>query len=189
MIDSSLDRVLEETREHMQKSIDHLTHELSHVRAGRATPTMVDEVRVEAYGQQMPLNQIASVSAPQSDLIVIQPWDKSTLGPIERAIQAANLGFNPSNDGQLIRIALPPLTEERRRELAKTAKGFGEDAKISIRNVRRTTKDEIKKVTDAESLSEDMRFESEERLQAITDEFTSRIDEIIAKKEKDILTV
>jgi len=189
MIDPSLDIVLNETRQHMQKSIEHLMHELSHIRAGRATASMVDEVRVEAYGQQMPLNQVASVSAPQSDLIVIQPWDKGMLGPIERAIQAANLGFNPTNDGQLIRISLPPLTEERRRELAKTAKSVGEDAKVAVRNVRRSAKDDIKKVTDAESLSEDMRYESEQRLQEITDEFTAKIDDILARKEKEIMSV
>lgn len=189
MIDPHLDQVLEETRQHMQKSLDFLAHELSHVRAGRATPAMVDEVRVEAYGQHMPLNQVASVSAPQSDLIVIQPWDKSTLAPIERAIQAANLGFNPTNDGQLIRISLPPLTEERRRELAKMARGIGEDAKIAIRNVRRSAKDDIKKVTDSESLSEDMRYESEDRLQELTDDFIGRVDDMLARKEKEILSV
>lgn len=189
MIELSLQSVLDDARQHMKKSLEHLAHELSHIRAGRASPAMVDEVRVEAYGQQMPLNQVASVSAPQTDLIVIQPWDKSTLGSIERAIQAANLGFNPSNDGQLIRISLPPLTEERRRELAKAAKAHGEDAKIAIRNIRRATKDEIKKVVDAETLSEDMRYEAEEALQGLTDEFTGRIDELIDRKEKEILHV
>lgn len=189
MIDDSLTLVLEEAREHMQKSLEHFAHELTHIRAGRASPAMVDEVRVEAYGSQMPLNQVASVSAPQSDLIVIQPWDKSTLGPIERAIQAANLGFNPSNDGVLIRIALPPLTEERRRELAKAAKAQSEDAKVAIRNIRRSTKDDIKRVVDDESLSEDMRFESEDQLQKLTDEFTGKIDDILARKEKEIMSV
>jgi ribosome recycling factor len=189
MIDPSLSQIIEETRQHMRKSLEHLAHELSHIRAGRATPAMVDEVRVEAYGQQMPLNQLATISAPQTDLIVIQPWDKSTLGSVERAIQAANLGFNPTNDGQLIRIALPPLTEERRRELAKAAKAHGEDAKIAVRNIRRSAKDDIKKVTEAEGLSEDMRFEAEEHLQEVTDEFVGKIDEIVGRKEKEIMAV
>lgn len=189
MIDASLERVLAEARQHMQKSIDHFAHELTHIRAGRATPAMVDEIRVEAYGQQMPLNQLATISAPQPDLIVIQPWDKGTLGAIERAIQAANLGFNPTNDGQLIRIVLPPLTEERRRELTKSARALGEEAKVAVRNIRRQAKDDIRKTTDAENLSEDMRFEAEEQLQKLTDEFTGRVDEILARKEKEIMAV
>lgn len=189
MIDTSLSQILDETREHMHKSLEHLAHELSHIRAGRATPAMVDEVRVDAYGQQMPLNQLATVSAPQADLIVIQPWDKSMLGPIERAIQAANLGFNPTNDGQLIRIALPPLTEERRRELAKSSRAHGEDTKVAIRNIRRSAKDDIKKQADSENLSEDMRYEAEEQLQQITDEHVARVDEIVGRKEKEILSV
>jgi len=189
MIDVPLQAVLDEARQNMQKSLEHFAHELTHIRAGRATPSMVDEVRVDAYGQQMPLNQVASVSAPQPDLIVIQPWDKGSLGPIERAIQAANLGFNPTNDGQLIRISLPPLTEERRKELAKSARAQGEDAKVAVRNVRRQSKDDIKKTADAESLSEDMRYEAEQQLQKLTDEFTGRVEEILDKKEKEILSV
>lgn len=189
MIEDSLSRALDEARAHMHKTLEHLAHELSHIRAGRANPAMVDEVRVEAYGQQMPLNQVASVSAPQADLIVIQPWDKGTLGPIERGIQAANLGLNPTNDGTLIRIVIPPLTEERRRDLAKAARARGEEAKVAIRNVRRSSKDDIKKITDAESLSEDMRFEAEQRLQKLTDEHVAKVDEMLEKKEQDIMAV
>ncbi len=189
MIDDTLSLLLDDARQQMHKSLEHLAHELNHIRAGRASTSMVDEVRVDAYGQQMPLNQVASVSAPQSDLIVIQPWDKSTLGPIERAITAANLGLNPTNDGSLVRIAIPPLTEERRRELAKAARAQGEEAKISVRNVRRTIKDEIKKATDAESLSEDMRYESEAKLQSLTDEYVGKVDEMLEKKETDIMAV
>ncbi len=189
MIDDALQGVLDEAAQHMHKALEHLAHELSHIRAGRATASMVDEVRIDAYGQQMPLNQVASVSTPQSDLIVIQPWDKGTLREIERGIQAANLGFNPTNDGQLIRIALPPLTEERRRELAKTARSKGEEAKVSVRNGRRSAKDQLKKTADAESLSEDMHYEAEAELQSLTDEHVTRIDEMLDKKEKDIMSV
>ena len=189
MIDDRLTLILEEAREHMHKSLEHLAVELSHIRAGRANPAMVEDVRVEAYGSHMPLNQMASVSAPQSDLIVIQPWDRGQLGPIERAIMAANLGLNPTNDGTLIRIAIPPLTEERRQDLAKQARDKGEDAKIAIRNVRRDDKDHIKKAVDEEKLSEDMRFESEERLQKLTDEFVGRVDQMLEKKEHDIMAV
>ena len=189
MIDDQLKTILSEARDHMHKSLEHLALELSHIRAGRANPAMVEDVRVDAYGSSMPLNQVASVSAPQSDLIVIQPWDKSQLGAIERAITAANLGLNPTNDGMLIRIAIPPLTEERRTDLAKQAKMKGEDAKIAIRNVRRDTKDHIKKAVEADSLSEDMRFESEERLQKLTDEHTEKVDQMLEKKEHDIMAV
>ena len=189
MIDDTLKRILDDARQHMRKSLEHLAHELTHIRAGRATPAMVDEVRVEAYGQQMPLNQVASISAPQADLIVIQPWDKGTLAPIERGIQAANLGLNPTNDGTLIRIAVPPLTEERRKELVKSARAQGEDTKVAIRNVRRSAKDEIKKATDEEHLSEDMRYEAEERLQELTDEYVKKVDDLLDRKEHEIMEV
>ena len=189
MIDDTLKLILEDARETMHKSLEHLATELNHIRAGRASSSMVDDVRVDAYGSQMPLNQVASVNTPQSDLIVIQPWDKGMLGPIERAITVANLGLNPTNDGTLIRIAIPPLTEERRRELAKAARSQGEDAKVAIRNVRRASKDEIKKAADAESLSEDMRYESEDRLQKLTDEHVAKVDEMLDKKETDIMAV
>ena len=189
MIDTPLQSVLEDARQQMRKSLEHLAAELGHIRAGRANPSMVEDVRVEAYGSQMPLNQVASVGAPQSDLLVIQPWDKGMLGNIERAITAANMGLNPTNDGTLIRIVIPPLTEERRRELTKSARAKGEEAKISIRNVRRSAKDEIKKTTDAESLSEDMRYESEQQLQTLTDGMIAKVDQILDKKEKEIMVV
>ena len=189
MIDEPLKRILDEARDHMHKSLEHLAVELGHIRAGRANPTMVEDVRVEAYGSHMPLNQMASVNAPQSDLIVIQPWDRSQLGAIERAIMAANLGLNPTNDGTLIRIAVPPLTQERRQELAKQAKTKGEDAKVAIRNVRRDAKDHIKRAVDEDHLSEDMRFEAEDRLQKLTDEHVGKVDAMLEKKEHDIMAV
>ena len=189
MIDQHLRDLLADARAHMHKSLEHLALELSHIRAGRANPAMVEDVRVDAYGSMMPLNQVASVSAPQSDLIVIQPWDKGQLAAIERAIQAANIGLNPTNDGQLIRIAIPPLTEERRRELAKQAKSKGEDAKVAIRNVRKDAKNHIQKLQNEENLPEDMRYESEDRLQKLTDEHTDKVDQMLAKKESEIMAV
>ena len=189
MLDPALKSILDEASQQMDRSIEHLATELSHLRAGRATPSMVEDVRVEAYGSQMPLNQVASVNAPQSDLIVIQPWDKGMLPAIEKAIMAANLGFNPSNDGQLIRIALPPLTEERRAELAKAARARGEEAKVSVRNVRKSAKDQIKKTQQSDSLPEDMRYEAEDKLQTLTDNHGERIDGIVAKKETEIMKV
>lgn len=189
MIDDLLKMILDDAREQMHHSLEHLASEMDTIRAGRANPAMLDGVRVEAYGSQMPLNQVASVSAPASDLLVVQPFDRSTLNDIERGIMAANIGLNPTNDGTLIRIGVPPLTEERRRELAKTAKSRTEEAKVSIRNVRKNAKNDLQKTTKEEHLSEDMEYEAEDRLQKLTDEMSARADAMLEKKEKDIMTV
>ncbi len=189
MIAEKLKALLAEAREQMDSSLQHLSMELSHIRAGRANGNMVEDVRVDAYGSMMPLNQVASISTPSHDLIVIQPWDKTQLGAIERAIQVANLGINPTNDGELIRISIPPLTEERRIELAKQAHVKGEEAKISIRNVRRDVRNHIQKLHTEEQMPEDMRYESEDRLQKHTDEHTSKVDAMLVKKEADIMAV
>lgn len=189
MVDDSIQLLLDDADEHMSKTLDWLRTELNGVRAGRATPAMVDNVRVDYYGSHTPLNQMASVNAPQADLLVIQPWDRSALNDIEKAIRAANLGLNPSNDGNIIRIPVPPLSEERRRDLVKTARARGEEAKIGIRNIRRSTKDEIKRLQQDEALPEDMRFEGEESLQGLTDKYTERIDQILQRKEEEIMEV
>jgi ribosome recycling factor len=189
MLDDQFKAILEDARVHMQKALDHLGVELSHLRAGRANAAMLDGVRVEAYGSHMPINQVANVSAPQHDMVLVQPWDKSTLKAVERGIVEANLGLNPTNDGTLIRISIPPLTEERRRELAKSARGKGEDAKVAVRNVRRDAKDHIKRTYDSAHLPEDMRFEAEEQLQKQTDEFVGKVDALLEKKEQEIMAV
>ena len=189
MVDESVKRVLHEAEVKMKRSLEHLAAELNSIRAGRASPVMLENVRVDYYGSQTPLNQIASISAPQPDLLLVQPWDRGALEAIEKSIMTSNLGLNPSNDGQLIRIPVPPLSEERRKELVKTARSRGEEAKISIRNIRRQHKDEIKDLQQNENLSEDMRYEGEERLQAITDEYTDRVDQLLEKKEADVMTV
>jgi len=189
MLDPNLDLILDDVEDQMKKTLEWLTSELNTIRAGRATPAMVEHVRIEYYGSQTPLSQMASVSAPQPDLLVIQPWDKSALSPIERGIIAANIGLNPSNDGSIIRIPVPPPSEERRRELVKSAKSRGEEAKIAIRNARRTAKDEIKSTQESESLSEDMRYEAEERLQALTDAHVNQVDAILTRKEGEIMEV
>ncbi len=189
MVDQRIQTLLDEAFEHMEKSLEWLRTELHSIRAGRATPAMIDNIRVDYYGTQTPLNQIASISAPQPDLLVVQPWDRSALEAVEKSIQTANMGLNPSNDGQMIRIPVPPLSEERRRELVKSARSRGEEAKIAIRNIRREIKDRIKKVCDAESISEDMRYEGEERLQEITDEFTASVDQMLDRKEAEIMEV
>ena len=189
MIDPQLQEVLDEAEMNMEAAMEHLTNELGTIRAGRASASMLDSVRVEAYGSSMPLNQVANVSAPQSDLITVQPWDKSTIGAIEKGITLAGLGLNPTNNGDAILISIPPLTEERRKELFKTARSRGEEAKISVRNARRTAKDGIKKAVAKDSLSEDMEYEAEGALQEMTDRFVGRTDAALERKEKDIMTV
>ncbi|MFT5144229.1 MAG: ribosome recycling factor [Rhodothermales bacterium] len=189
MLDENLALVIEDAKEHMEKTLEHLAAELRTIRAGRASPAMLEGVRVEYYGSQSPLDQMASVSAPQPDLLVVQPWDRAALGDIERAIIAANLGLNPNNDGSLIRLAVPPLSEERRRDLVKTARTRGEDGKVAIRAVRRHGKDHIKSTQKEENLPEDMLYESESQLQKLTDAFIERIDSLLNRKEEEIMDV
>lgn len=189
MLDENLSLVLEDAKEHMEKSMEHIVSELRTIRAGRATPSMLEGVRVEYYGSQSPLSQMANVSAPQPDLIVVQPWDRSALGDIERAIIAANIGLNPGNDGTVIRLPVPPLSEERRKDLVKTAKVRGEEGKVAIRNVRRHSKDNIKSSVKEESLPEDMGYEAEAMLQKLTDDFIAKIDDLLSRKEEEIMEV
>lgn len=189
MLDDSIKMVLEDAAEKMDKALEHLRMELTTIRAGRASPAMLESLKVNYYGTHTPLNQMASVSAPQPDLLVIQPWDSSALGEIEKAVMTSNMGFNPSNDGTFIRIPVPPLSEERRKDLVKTARARGEDAKVAIRNVRRHAKDEIKHMQQDENLPEDMRFEGEDELQRITDEHTHKIDDYLVRKEAEIMEV
>ena len=189
MLEENIDLILEDAKEHMDKSMEHLRAELNTLRAGRATPNMLEGIRVDYYGSQTPLSQMASVNAPQPDLLVVQPWDRSALADIEKAIIAANIGLNPNNDGTLIRIPVPPPSEERRRELVKTARARGEEAKVSIRNVRRHAKDEIKKTQEELSLSEDLRYEGEDELQKLTDRYVAKIDQVLERKEEEIMEV
>jgi len=189
MVDEMIKLALEEAEDRMDKALDFLRSELASIRAGRATPAMLEHIKVDYYGSHTPLNQMASVSAPQPDLLVIQPWDRSALNDIEKAIMSANVGVTPSNDGMIIRVPVPPLSEERRRDLAKTARSRGEEAKVSIRNLRRHGKDEIKSLQQSENLPEDMRYEGEERLQKLTDLHIEKIDDLLDRKEKEIMEV
>ncbi len=189
MIHESLQLILGDAREHMDKSLEHLVSELKSIRAGRATPSMLENVRVDYYGTQTPLNQMASVNAPQPDLLVVQPWDRSVLAEIEKAIQSANLGLNPSNDGATIRLPVPPLSEERRVDLVKSAKTRGEDTKVAIRNIRRNSKDHLHKTQKEENLPEDMGHEANEALQKLTDEYTDKVDTMLRNKEDEIMEV
>lgn len=173
----------------MDESVQYFKKELSHVRAGKAQTSLLDGVKVEYYGSQTPLNQLANVSAPEARLLTVQPYDKSSLEAIEKAIMSAGLGLNPSNDGNIIRIPLPILSEERRQELVKHVKDIAEQTRISIRNIRREANDEIKKKVQDDSLPEDSKFEAEEEIQNITDRHTKKIDELLENKEKEILTV
>ena len=189
MIDPALQEALDEAELNMEEAMDHLSRELNTIRAGRANPQMLDSVRVEAYGATVPLNQVANTAAPQADLITVSPYDKGTMGAIEKGITNANLGLNPTNNGTQILISIPPLTEERRRDLAKNVRSRGEEAKISVRNARRTAKDTIKKTSSANSLSEDMEYEAEQALQDLTDRFVARTEKAVDAKEADIMKV
>lgn len=173
----------------MDESIDFLKRQFSHIRAGKATPSLLDGIRIDYYGSLSPLNQVANISAPEARLLVVQPWDKSLIGQIEKAILSSGLGFNPSNDGTLIRIPLPILTEERRQELVKLTKDYAEKARISIRNARRDANESIKKSIKEDHISEDAGYDGEAEIQKLTDEFNQKVDDLLAIKEKDILTV
>ena len=173
----------------MDKTIDSLKQNYSEIRAGRANPAILDRVTVDYYGTETPIQQMAGISVAEARLLVIQPWDKSTLKDIEKAINAADIGINPQNDGEVIRLSFPPLTEDRRKEIAKDIKGRAEEAKVAIRNIRRDGMDELKKMKKDAEVSEDIIATEEEELQKLTDKFVKEIDEISKKKEDEILTV
>ena len=181
-----MEEILSLTRQKMSKSIESLTSELSTVRTGLANAAILDRVEVMYYGYLTPLNQMASISVPEPRMLVIKPYEKSTLKDIEKAIVEANLGLTPNNDGTLIRIIIPALTEERRRELCKQVSRYSEDAKVSIRNIRRDANDTVKK---NKEVSEDTRKGLEENIQKLTDEFVKKIDSIAKDKEKDIMSI
>ena len=172
----------------MKKAIDHLEIELTKVRAGKANPQIVDGITVDYYGSPMPLNQVSNVSVMDARTLSIQPWEKNMLQPIERAIIAANIGINPQNDGNIIRLFLPPLTEERRKELVKKCHGEGEHSKVAIRNIRRDAIEHIKKLQ-KNGLSEDAAKDAEADVQALTDKFIAAVDKHLGSKEKEIMAV
>ncbi|HZP37017.1 MAG TPA: ribosome recycling factor [Methylomirabilota bacterium] len=176
-----------ETR--MQQVIDVLTREFAAVRTGRANAALLDTVRVEAYGNMTPINQVASVSVPDPRTIVIQPWDASLLKEIEKGIVKSDIGITPSNDGKVIRLTMPTLTEERRKQLAKAVGKLAEDARVSIRNLRREANDKLKALAKEKKISEDEERRAHDQIQKTTDRFTARIDEVTKKKEQEILTV
>lgn len=177
--------ILETTREAMDKALDHLTKSFVNIRAGKANPVMLSTVKVDYYGAQTPLSQVANVNTPDAQTLSVQPWEKALIPEIEKAIMVANLGFNPMNNGESIIISIPPLTEERRRELVKQAKAEAEDAKVGVRNARKEANSELKKI----ELSEDELKNAEVDVQDITNKYTDMIDEKYQVKEKEIMTV
>lgn len=175
--------------ERMKKSIASLRDEFNGIRTGRASPSLLDKIRVDYYGQKSPLSQVATVSVPEARLIVIQPWDRSLFSEIEKAILKSELGLNPSNDGKVIRIAIPPLTEQRRKELVKAAKAIAEQSKVSVRNIRRDGIEELKKTQAAGGVAEDLIKKEEDELQKLTDTYIAQIGKVLEEKEKEIMEV
>lgn len=187
-MNEELEFTLEETGEGMMLAIQHLEKEFQKIRAGKASAQMLDGVKIDYYGAITPIEQTANISTPDGRQIIIQPWDRSVLGLIDKAIQAANLGFNPRNEGEILRIQVPPLTEERRRDLVKKAKNESENAKIAIRNIRRNANETVRKLEKA-GVPEDEVDKLEAIIQKMTDEFIARVDKLFDSKEKDIMTV
>ena len=179
----------EQLEEKMQKAIDYLCEELAGIRAGRANPAILNKVTVEYYGVQTPLNQIGAISVPEARQILITPWDRSLLGAITKAIQVAELGVNPINDGNGIRLTFPELNEERRKQLVKDVRALGEEAKIAIRNVRRDGIDEAKKLKNSGEMTEDELKGAEEKVQKITDKYIENVEKIRDEKEKEVMEV
>ena len=183
-----IDFYLEEASDSMSKAVEHFTKEVSKIRAGKANTSMFDGVSVDYYGSQSPINQVANINTQDAKTIVIKPWEKNMLEPIERAILGANLGVTPMNDGDFIRIILPPLTEERRKDLVKKAREIAENSRITIRNIRRDANDALKQLK-SDGASEDMIKSAEEKVQDYTNEFVAQVDKYLSAKEGEIMTV
>src|SRR6056297_41314 len=187
-MNEEIQKVIKETKNKNKKTIDHLSDELARIRAGKANPRILDGVYVDYYGASIPLYQVANIGTPDAKTITVQPWDKKVTDNIEKAIMDANLGLNPTNQGDIIRINIPPLTEERRKELVKFIHAESENAKVSIRNNRRDANDQLKKMKD-EGTPEDETKRGEEEIQKVTDEYTKKVEEVVEAKENEIMTV
>ncbi|MCL1853318.1 MAG: ribosome recycling factor [Peptococcaceae bacterium] len=184
-----IEDILNSAEERMNKTIDLLRRELASIRAGQANPAMLDKIMVDYYGTPTPINQMATIAVPEPRLMIIQPWDKGAIKDIEKAIQKSDLGINPADDGQVIRLAIPQLNEERRKELVKTSRRKGDDSRVAVRNIRRDAIEALKKAEKDKLLTEDDCKRAQDRTQKITDKHMKDIDDVIAKKEKDILEV
>lgn len=182
------EKVMEETRRRMTKVLEVLGHDLARVRTGRASVALLEGIKVEAYGSLMPLAQVASLAAPEPRLLTVQPWDTSLIGEIEKAILKSDLGLTPANDGKVIRLPIPALTTERRKELIKMVKKMAEEAKVALRNIRRDANEQIKKLKNDKQVSEDDAHRATDEVQKITDEFIKKADGLAADKEKEIMS-
>lgn len=188
LMNEDIELIIEETSDRMEKALEHLEHELARLRAGRSNPALLDGITVDYYGVISPLSQVSNINTPDAKTILIQPWEKNMLGPVEKAIMAANIGLTPVNNGEVIRINIPPLTEERRHQLVKQVRNEGETAKISIRNARKWANDELKQAL-KDGLPEDIEKDTADKVQEMTHEFNTKIDKVMATKEKDVMTV
>ncbi len=184
-----IQEILTQHETRMDKTIDALKHEFASIRTGRASTSLLDKVMVDYYGTPTPVNQVANVQAPEPRLILVKPWERNMIGPIEKAVLQSDLGLNPSNDGETIRLAIPQLTEERRRELVKVVHKKAEEAKVAVRNIRRDANDAIKKEEKAKTITEDDSKNGQDKIQKLTDKKVKLIDELKDKKEKDVLEV
>ncbi len=184
-----VEQIKAETERRMKKSIEAIRQELSGIRSGKATAALLDSVRVEAYGQKTPLNQLASISVPDPKSLMVQPWDKGIVGDVVKAIQIAELGFNPQVEGNFIRIPVPPLSEERRRDLVRICKKIAEDGKVAIRNIRRDANDALKKAEKDKEISRDAQHKGADQIQELTDEYALEVDKLVEAKEKEIMSV
>ncbi len=180
---------VEDARVRMEEALDAVRREFATVRTGKATPALLDSVRVDAYGSKMPLNQVATVGTPDPTLIMVQPFDKTLIGEVERAILTADLGFNPSNDGNVIRVPIPPLNEERRKEYVKILHKMAEDGKISVRHARRITRDELHERVKEHEIGEDEGRRREEALEKLTHEYSDKIDDLMKHKEEEVMAI
>jgi ribosome recycling factor len=181
--------VIDSTEEKMKKTLANLKDGFATLRTGRASAALFDKIRVDYYGEKSPLNQVANISVPEARLIVIQPWDKNLIGEIEKAIRTSELSLNPSNDGKVIRIAIPPLTEERRKELVKHAKNQAEQSRVAVRNIRRDGNEELKKMLKDASITEDDESKGAADLQKLTDNYINKVNQVLEEKEKEIMEV
>lgn len=180
---------VDDAKKRMEETLEAVRREFGTVRTGKATPALLDSVRVDAYGSKMPLNQLASVSTPEPSMLVVQPFDKSLLQEIERGIQSADLGLNPANDGNIIRVPIPPLNEERRKEFVKLLHKMAEEGRISIRHARRTVREEIQQLVKDHEIGEDEGRRREDGLEKVTQEYSDKIDELLKKKEEEVMAI
>ena len=184
-----MDEVLKQLRQECDDTLEAIRNELAHIRTGRATTQLLDGIRVDYYGSQVPLNQVANISVPEPRLLTVAPWEKNLIGDITKAIQKSELGLNPSSDGQLIRLPIPALTEERRKDLVKLVKKVGEEGKISLRNHRRDANDALKKMEKDKTITEDELHKGNDSVQLVIDDYTKKIDDMVVKKDAEVMEV